>query len=117
MNEVASRGPARVDLLQSLTGLLLVLFIWGHMFFESSILLEGRAGLRQWRPSFPRTPALRIFEFRGHSRALLSHEHAVAGVRLVDVTQLRRGAVPLEYECPHQRGTTGQLMLTWLTRT
>jgi fumarate reductase subunit C len=31
--------PARMDLLQSLTGLLLVLFIWGHMFFESSIML------------------------------------------------------------------------------
>ena len=31
--------PARLDVLQSLTGLLLVLFIWGHMFFESSILL------------------------------------------------------------------------------
>jgi succinate dehydrogenase subunit C len=31
--------PARMDLLQSLTGLLLVMFIWGHMFFESSILL------------------------------------------------------------------------------
>ena len=34
-----NRGPARADILQSLTGLLLVLFIWGHMFFESSILL------------------------------------------------------------------------------
>ena len=33
------RGPARADVLQSLTGLLLVLFIWGHMMFESSILL------------------------------------------------------------------------------
>jgi fumarate reductase subunit C len=33
------RGPARADFLQSLTGLLLVLFVWGHMFFESSILL------------------------------------------------------------------------------
>lgn len=32
-------GPARMDLLQSLSGLLLLLFIWGHMFFESSILL------------------------------------------------------------------------------
>jgi fumarate reductase subunit C len=32
-------GSARMDILQSLTGLLLVLFIWGHMFFESSILL------------------------------------------------------------------------------
>ncbi len=34
-----SRWPARLDLLQSLSGLALVLFIWGHMFFESSILL------------------------------------------------------------------------------
>lgn len=28
-----------MDVMQSLTGLLLVIFIWGHMFFESSILL------------------------------------------------------------------------------
>jgi fumarate reductase subunit C len=35
----ASRWPARLDLTQSLTGLLLVLFMWGHMFFVSSILL------------------------------------------------------------------------------
>jgi succinate dehydrogenase subunit C len=34
-----NRGPARADILQSLTGLLLVIFIWGHMVFESSILL------------------------------------------------------------------------------
>ena len=34
-----NRGPARADYLQSLTGLLLVLFVWSHMFFESSILL------------------------------------------------------------------------------
>lgn len=34
-----NRWPARMDLLQSLTGLALVLFIWAHMFFESSILL------------------------------------------------------------------------------
>lgn len=45
MSKVASRGPARVDLLQSLSGLLLVLFIWGHMFFESSILLGKDAML------------------------------------------------------------------------
>jgi fumarate reductase subunit C len=32
-------GPARMDVLGSLTGFLLVLFVWGHMFFESSILL------------------------------------------------------------------------------
>ena len=37
--------PARMDLLQSLSGLLLVLFIWGHMFFESSILLGKDAML------------------------------------------------------------------------
>src|SRR6187549_3344916 len=35
----ASRWPARLDLAQSLSGLLLVLFMWGHMFFVSSILL------------------------------------------------------------------------------
>ena len=35
----ASRWPARLDLLQSLTGLGLALFMWAHMFFVSSILL------------------------------------------------------------------------------
>ncbi len=39
MTSTLDRGPARADILQSLTGLLLVLFVWGHMFFESSILL------------------------------------------------------------------------------
>ena len=34
-----SRWPARLDLAQSVSGLLLVLFLWGHMFFVSSILL------------------------------------------------------------------------------
>jgi fumarate reductase subunit C len=34
-----SRWPARLDVLQSATGLLLALFMWGHMFFVSSILL------------------------------------------------------------------------------
>lgn len=38
-------GPSRADVLQSLTGLMLVLFIWGHMFFESSILLGKDAML------------------------------------------------------------------------
>lgn len=38
-------GPALTDLLQSLSGLLLVLFVWGHMFFESSILLGKDAML------------------------------------------------------------------------
>ncbi len=43
MTSHPNRGPARADVLQSLTGLLLVLFIWGHMFFESSILLGKEA--------------------------------------------------------------------------
>jgi fumarate reductase subunit C len=34
-----SRWPARLDLVQSASGLLLALFMWGHMFFVSSILL------------------------------------------------------------------------------
>ncbi|MDR2164571.1 MAG: fumarate reductase cytochrome b subunit [Zoogloeaceae bacterium] len=34
-----SRWPARLDLLQSLTGLLLALFVCAHLFFDSSILL------------------------------------------------------------------------------
>lgn len=34
-----SAWPARLDLAQGATGLVLVLFMWGHMFFVSSILL------------------------------------------------------------------------------
>jgi fumarate reductase subunit C len=34
-----SRWPARLDWLQSGSGLVLALFMWGHMFFVSSILL------------------------------------------------------------------------------
>ena len=34
-----SRWPARLDLVQSATGLALALFMWGQMFFVSSILL------------------------------------------------------------------------------
>ncbi|MDR1647802.1 MAG: fumarate reductase cytochrome b subunit [Zoogloeaceae bacterium] len=34
-----SRWPARLDLLQSATGLLLALFLCGHLFFDSSILI------------------------------------------------------------------------------
>jgi len=45
MSTKASRWPARMDVAQSLSGLLLVLFIWGHMFFESSILLGKDAML------------------------------------------------------------------------
>jgi len=39
MSRKVSVWPARMDVLQSLSGLLLVLFVWAHMFFESSILL------------------------------------------------------------------------------
>jgi fumarate reductase subunit C len=35
-----SRWPARMDLAQSASGLLLGLFMWGHMFFVSSILVS-----------------------------------------------------------------------------
>lgn len=35
-----SRWPARMDLAQSLSGLALGLFMWGHMFFVSSILVS-----------------------------------------------------------------------------
>lgn len=35
-----SRWPARMDLLQSGSGLILGLFMWGHMFFVSSILVS-----------------------------------------------------------------------------
>ena len=38
-----SRWPARMDLAQSLTGLVLGLFMWGHMFFVSSILISKDA--------------------------------------------------------------------------
>jgi fumarate reductase subunit C len=38
-----SRWPARLDLTQSATGLVLALFMWGHMFFVSSILIGSDA--------------------------------------------------------------------------
>jgi len=38
-----SRTPARLDFLQSASGLALALFMWGHMFFVSTILLGNDA--------------------------------------------------------------------------
>ncbi len=35
-----SRMPAKLDYIQSATGLFLALFMWGHMFFVSSILIS-----------------------------------------------------------------------------
>lgn len=46
MARTVSAWPARLDVLQSLSGLLLVLFVWAHMFFESSILLGEEAMFR-----------------------------------------------------------------------
>jgi fumarate reductase subunit C len=39
LSKKAIISPATMDVLQSLTGLILVAFVWTHMFFESSILL------------------------------------------------------------------------------
>jgi len=41
--EKKSRIPARLDFLQSGTGLILGLFIWGHLLFDSSIILGKNA--------------------------------------------------------------------------
>jgi fumarate reductase subunit C len=38
-----SRWPARLDWAQSVSGLLVALFMWGHMFFVSSILISEKA--------------------------------------------------------------------------
>jgi fumarate reductase subunit C len=38
-----SRWPARLDWVQSATGLFLALFMWGHMFFVSTILISNEA--------------------------------------------------------------------------
>jgi fumarate reductase subunit C len=46
MPKTVSVWSARLDVLQSLSGLLLVLFVWAHMFFESSILLGKDAMYR-----------------------------------------------------------------------
>ena len=38
-----SRWPARLDWIQSVSGLFIALFMWGHMFFVSSILISKDA--------------------------------------------------------------------------
>lgn len=65
--------PARIDAAQSLSGLLLALFVWAHMFFESSILLgkdamyavtrmfEGVHLFGEPRPALVSVAALAIF--------------------------------------------------------
>ncbi len=66
-----SRWPARMDLAQSASGLVLGLFMWGHMFFVSSILIT------------------KDFDVDGHEdvRGVLLLRPAVSGDRLGD----RRG--------------------------
>ena len=41
-----SYWPARLDVIQSLSGLLLVIFMWGHMALVSSILVSEEAMYR-----------------------------------------------------------------------
>lgn len=43
ITKAKSRMPARLDLLQSLSGLVLALFMWFHMFFVASILLGAES--------------------------------------------------------------------------
>lgn len=45
MSPAPSPWPTRLELIQGLTGILLVLFVWAHMLFESSILLGKDAML------------------------------------------------------------------------
>lgn len=45
-SSTSSSWPARLDLVQGLTGLLLVLFMWAHLFAVSSILLGKEAMYR-----------------------------------------------------------------------
>ncbi len=43
MNNKDNKWPARLDVIQGVTGLILVLFMWGHMFMVSSILISKDA--------------------------------------------------------------------------
>ena len=43
MTFMASRWPARMDVIQGGTGFILVMFLWAHMFFVSSILISKDA--------------------------------------------------------------------------
>jgi hypothetical protein len=51
-----SRWPARLDLIQSGTGLLLALFMWGHMFFVGAVGLN-KIGRFRLDPREARTDA------------------------------------------------------------
>jgi fumarate reductase subunit C len=63
-----SHWPARLDFAQSASGLLLVIFMWGHMFFVSSILISKDA---MWTVT-------KFFE--GYFLLGASHPGIVAGV-------------------------------------
>lgn len=57
MVKAINRWPARLDVIQGITGLILALFMWAHMFFVSSILISLDAmywvsGLFEGKPFF-----------------------------------------------------------------
>jgi succinate dehydrogenase subunit C len=77
--------PALLDMLQSLSGLLLVLFVWAHMFFESSILLGKDAMYRvskmfEGEPLFGESYPLLVSAV-GIAVFLLVAAHAVLAMR------------------------------------
>jgi fumarate reductase subunit C len=43
MTKNINRWPAWLDMVQGFTGLILILFMWAHMFFVSSILISHDA--------------------------------------------------------------------------
>ncbi len=71
------RWPARLDVLQSATGLALGLFMWVHMLFVSSILLGKDAMWRQM--DMPLAEALDYL--RAQLAIELSTEDAIEGVK------------------------------------
>jgi fumarate reductase subunit C len=110
MPRIKSVWPARMDVLQSLSGLLLVLFVWAHMFFESSILLgkdamyrvtrmfEGEPFFGERYPLLVSAAGLAVFmlvfvhavlalrKFPGNHRQYAQFHRHMAGMRHPDTT-------------------------------
>jgi len=85
MRDTLNRWPARLDVLQSASGLLLVLFIWAHMFFESSILL-GKEAMYRVAKMFEGQPLLdqphpELVTLAGTAVLLLIALHALLALR------------------------------------
>ncbi|TGD74763.1 fumarate reductase cytochrome b subunit [Mangrovimicrobium sediminis] len=90
MRPSVNRWPARVDVLQSASGLLLVLFIWGHMFFESSILL-GHDAMYLVAKAFEGQPLLsephpELVSIAGGTVLMLIALHALLALRKFPAT-------------------------------